>query len=49
MKTIEEEYYSYFTGRVEISGGLDNIVRQVKAEMLIQQKMALWEDDTTEQ
>ena len=32
-------------GRVEVSGGIDNIAKQVKCEIQAQQKMIVWEDD----
>lgn len=32
-------------GKIEVSGGLDNIVKQVKTEIANQQNMALWEEE----
>lgn len=34
-------------GRVEVSGGMDNIVKQVKCEILAQQQMVVWQKDHT--
>ncbi|XP_019863139.1 PREDICTED: disks large homolog 5-like [Amphimedon queenslandica] len=45
LKQIEDEYSSCFTGKIEISGGLDNIVKQVKSEIACQQNMVIWEEE----
>lgn len=34
-----------FVGKIEISGGLDNIVKQVKSEIASQQNMVMWEEE----
>ncbi len=34
-------------GRVEISGQLENVVKQVRTEIDYQEKIALWQDDDT--
>jgi hypothetical protein len=45
MRTIGDLYSQYFTGRVEVSGGLENIAKLVKIEISNQQQMAVWEPD----
>ena len=39
--------FSTHIGKVEVSGGLDNIVKLVKAEILNQQNIALWDEEDT--